>query len=86
MDFIQVIGLVAGICTASSMIPQLVTTVKKKKAEQVSLFMFLVLIFGNGLWVYYGISKSDIPIIATNALSILLNLAMLFLKLKFNHR
>jgi len=86
MDFIQIIGLIAGICTASSVIPQLVTTIKKKKAEQVSLGMFLVLMFGNGLWVYYGISKADIPIIATNVLSICLNLVMLFLKFKYNRR
>ncbi|MES2826771.1 MAG: SemiSWEET transporter [Bacteroidota bacterium] len=86
MDFLQILGLTAGICTASSMIPQLVTTVKKKKAEQVSLLMFLVLMLGNGLWLYYGIAKSDIPIMATNILSILLNIAMLVLKLRYNKR
>lgn len=79
----QIVGLVAGICTSSSIIPQLVTTIKKKKAEQVSLVMFLVLMLGNGLWVYYGISKSDIPIVATNILSIILNLVMLFFKIKY---
>lgn len=86
MDLIQIIGLAAGICTSSSIIPQLVTTIKKKKAEQVSLAMFLILMLGNALWVYYGITKSDIPIITTSFLSILLNMAMLVLKVKYKSR
>lgn len=31
MDFEQLIGLTAGICTSSSIIPQMVTTIKKKE-------------------------------------------------------
>jgi MtN3 and saliva related transmembrane protein len=83
MDFIEILGIVAGVCTSSSVIPQLIKTVKEKKADDVSLVMFIVLITGNSLWVYYGIDKSDVPIIATNILSILLNCAMLFLKFKY---
>jgi len=83
MGFIEILGIVAGICTSSSIIPQLITTAKKKKAEDVSVFMFIVLMAGNTLWVYYGFSKSDIPIIATNFLSLGLNIAMLILKYKY---
>jgi MtN3 and saliva related transmembrane protein len=83
MDFIEGVGLLAGICTSSAVIPQLVTTVKKKKASEVSTLMFIVLLTGNALWVYYGIDKKDIPIIATNIFTICLNIAMLFLKYKY---
>ena len=83
MDFIEGLGLTAGICTSSSVIPQLITTIKQKKASEVSTFMFLVLLVGNGLWVYYGVDKEDIPIISTNIFSLLLNIAMLFLKFKY---
>jgi len=85
MEFIDVLGLVAGICTTSSIIPQIVKTVKKKKAEEVSLFMFVVLMVGNSLWVYYGFSKSDFAITSTNLLSIGLNLTMLVLKFIYRH-
>lgn len=83
MDFIEGLGLVAGICTSSSLIPQLVTTIKKKKASEVSMFMFIVLLTGNALWVYYGIDKKDVPIISTNIFSIGLNVTMLILKYKY---
>jgi len=83
MDFIEGVGLLAGICTSSAVIPQLVTTVKKKKASEVSTLMFIVLMTGNALWVYYGIDKKDVPIIATNIFTVCLNVAMLFLKYKY---
>jgi MtN3 and saliva related transmembrane protein len=83
MDFIEILGLVAGICTSSAVVPQLVTTVKKKKASEVSIWMFIVLLTGNALWVYYGFDKQDVPIISTNIFTICLNTAMLFLKYKY---
>ena len=85
MEFIEGVGLLAGICTSSAVIPQLVTTVKKKKASEVSTLMFIVLMTGNALWVYYGIDKKDVPIIATNIFTVCLNIAMLFLKYKYKN-
>jgi MtN3 and saliva related transmembrane protein len=83
MDFIEGLGLAAGICTSSAIIPQLVTTIKKKTASEVSAWMFIVLLTGNALWVYYGIDKKDIPIISTNIFTLLLNVTMLILKFKY---
>jgi MtN3 and saliva related transmembrane protein len=86
MDFLEGLGLAAGICTSSAVIPQLVTTIKKKKASDVSTAMYIVLLTGNALWVYYGLEKKDVPIISTNLFTIGLNIAMLFLKYKYKHR
>jgi MtN3 and saliva related transmembrane protein len=83
MEFIDGLGLVAGICTSSAVVPQLVTTIKKKKAGEVSTAMFIALLTGNALWVYYGFAKDDIPIISTNLFTICLNIVMLFLKYKY---
>lgn len=86
MDFIQLLGLAAGICTSSSVIPQLIKTIKEKKASDISWFMFIILIVGNAMWVYYGISRKDIPIISTNIFSLILNIAMLFCKWKYRKK
>ncbi|HEX3383558.1 MAG TPA: SemiSWEET transporter [Mucilaginibacter sp.] len=83
MSSLELIGLAAGICTASSIIPQVIKSIQTKKAGDISWFMFIVLLTGNSLWVYYGASKSDVPIIATNILSVLLNITMLVLKFKY---
>lgn len=66
------------------MIPQVVKTIKEKNAENISLFMVIILILGTGTWTYYGTLKDDMPIIVTNAFSCLVNCLMLFCKIKFN--
>jgi MtN3 and saliva related transmembrane protein len=86
MKFIDVLGLVAGVCTSSSLVPQIVTTLKKKKAGEVSILMFIVMLTGNALWIYYGFDKSDIAIISTNFLALSLNIVMLILKFKFREK
>jgi MtN3 and saliva related transmembrane protein len=83
MAFIDILGIVAGLCTSSSLIPQIVTTLKKKKAGEVSIFMFIVMMTGNALWIYYGFDKSDIAIISTNVLALALNVVMLILKFRY---
>ncbi|MBE7169865.1 MAG: SemiSWEET transporter [Williamsia sp.] len=79
----QVIGLVAGFLTSVSMLPQLIKTLKEKKAGDVSFFMLIVLISGVSLWIYYGVLKDDKPIIITNCISVVLNVAVASLKLKY---
>jgi MtN3 and saliva related transmembrane protein len=86
MDWTQVIGLTAGVCTATSLIPQVVKTIKEKKAEDVSLVMLLVLGTGIILWVVYGIRKNDLPIIATNAFSLLVNITMVILGIRYKKK
>ncbi len=83
MAFIEILGLVAGLCTSSASIPQIVTTVKTKKAQDISPFMFIVMLTGNALWTYYGVNKSDLPIILTNVLAVMLDIVMLVLKYKY---
>lgn len=83
MNWIKIIGLVAGLCTATSLLPQVIKTFKEKKAEQVSLFMLIVLLAGQILWIVYGVAKSDIPIIATNSFSLLVDILMIVLRIKF---
>lgn len=80
----EIIGLVAGILTSSSMIPQVVKTIKMKEAKDISVIMFIALMAGTGLWCYYGIIKNDMPIIITNGFSCSLNGFMLLLKIKYS--
>lgn len=84
MDWTQIIGLFAGICTASSLLPQLIKTIKEKKAEEISLVMLIVLIVGVGTWIVYGVMRNDLPIIITNGFSLLLNIIMIVLRIKYS--
>jgi MtN3 and saliva related transmembrane protein len=86
MEFIEIPGLAAGICTSSAALPRVVTTVKTKQAEDVSPFMFTVMLTGNYLWIYYGFRKSDLPIILTHFVPIALDTKTLILKYKYRRR
>lgn len=85
MNWTQLIGIAAGICTASSLLPQVIKTFKAKKADDVSLVMLLVLLTGVALWIVYGIKREDLPIIVTNSFSLLVNLVMIFLRMKYKN-
>ena len=79
----KIVGLIAGVLTASSLLPQVFKTIKTKEAEDVAPFMFWMLITGTGLWAYYGILRDDMPIIITNAFSFSLNILMLILRKRY---
>ena len=83
MDSTQIIGIAAGIFTATSLLPQVIKTLKEKKAEDVSLLMLLVLQAGLILWVIYGFKREDMPIIITNCFSLLVNITMVILRIRY---
>jgi MtN3 and saliva related transmembrane protein len=86
MDKTQVIGIVAGVFTATSMLPQLIKVIKEKKAGDISLLMLVVLLTGISLWIVYGVLKKDWPIIGTNAFSLLINIFMIIYGIKYKKR
>lgn len=86
LEWTDVLGLIAGICTTAAVIPQIKKAWDTKKVKDVSPGMFIVLIFGVFLWVIYGITQKDIPIIATNGVSLGLNGLMLYLMLRYREK
>lgn len=72
-----IIGIIAGILTSISMVPQLIKIIKEKEVKNISWGMITVLLIGVTLWVFYGILKLEWPIILSNAFSVLVNLTLL---------
>lgn len=70
----NIVGSAAGILTSVSMIPQLIKVLKEKNVEDLSAGMLIVLISGLSLWVWYGIMKTEWPIILSNAFAVMVNL------------
>lgn len=79
----EIIGIAAGVCTAISLLPQIIKVIREKKTEDISIFYLLVLLLGLGLWTYYGFLKDDLPIIATNMFSMVLNITMIGLGIHY---
>ncbi|TBW29934.1 SemiSWEET family sugar transporter [Gramella sp. KN1008] len=82
----EILGLVAGVCTTIAVIPQIKKAWKTKKVRDVSPGMFGILMLGVGLWVVYGIMQNDLPIIATNGVSLGLNSVMMYLMIRYREK
>jgi MtN3 and saliva related transmembrane protein len=79
----QWIGILAGVLTAVSLIPQIVKIVKEKKSEDISFVYLSILLAGLGLWIVYGVLRNDVPVIATNVVSVVINLVTVFVGMKY---
>ena len=86
MDLKLVIGLVAGILTSSATLPQIIKVFRDKEANSISPLMYFVMLSGNLLWSYYGFMLEEIPIIATNIFSALLDTTMIVLNYKYSKK
>ena len=82
-DYSLYVGIAAGICTAISLLPQLIRIIKTKKADDISYFMLFILLVGLAGWIWYGILKKDYPIIITNGFSLMTNLVIIVLSVRY---
>ena len=82
-DYTEIVGLAAGICTSTSLLPQLFKLIKHKKAEDISLFYLIILFIGLGLWIWYGVLREDFPIILTNGFSLVINGIVIVLGIRY---
>jgi MtN3 and saliva related transmembrane protein len=82
----ELIGIAAGVCTAISLLPQLIKIIREKEARNISLFYLVILLAGLLLWIWYGILREDLPIIVTNVTSIVLNVAIIILGIRYKRK
>jgi MtN3 and saliva related transmembrane protein len=79
---VTVLGLVAAFLTTVSFVPQVLRTWATRSTKDISLAMFIAYTAGIALWLVYGIFLRDIPIIASNAVTLVLAATILGLKLR----
>jgi len=80
---IKLLGFAAATCTTLAFAAQFVKVWRTRSTEDISLGMFLVLVLGAALWLLYGLLSGDAPLIASNAITLVLAGAILFMKLKY---
>ncbi|HJU06762.1 MAG TPA: SemiSWEET transporter [Nitrospiraceae bacterium] len=78
-----IVGLLAGTLTTIAFLPQFIKTWKSRSAKDLSLGMFAAYSTGVLLWLVYGFLIDSMPIILTNAVTLILACANLGLKLKY---
>ncbi|MEI6444379.1 MAG: SemiSWEET transporter [Nostocales cyanobacterium ELA583] len=83
MNFITILGLVAGALTTIAFLPQMFQIWRTKSARDVSYVMLIVFMSGLFLWLIYGIILGALPVILANGVTLFFNLIILWLKIKY---
>jgi MtN3 and saliva related transmembrane protein len=84
MGFITLLGLVAGVLTTTSFIPQLLKIRRTRSADDISTGMFVAFCIGVTLWLIYGALNRDIAIIVSNFVTLVLAMTVLVLKIRYS--
>ena len=80
---IEFYGYFAAILTTLAFLPQLIKTLKTKKAEDVSLITLIMFLTGVLSWIIYGYKISSTPILIANIITFILNSLILIFKITF---
>ncbi|MCM1988431.1 SemiSWEET transporter [Oceanirhabdus seepicola] len=80
---IEYVGLLAALLTTVSFLPQAIKVIKEKNTTGISLGMYSMFTVGVFLWLIYGISRSDFPVIIANATTFVFAGTILTMKIKY---
>ncbi|MEZ5960836.1 MAG: SemiSWEET transporter [Hyphomonadaceae bacterium] len=80
---INTFGVIAGLCSMTSFIPQITKIVTERDASSVSLRMYAVTTVGFACWTTYGALSGSWPVTSANAVCLVLVVTILILRLRF---
>jgi MtN3 and saliva related transmembrane protein len=82
---INTFGVIAGLCSMASFVPQIIKIVRERDASGISLRMYAVTTFGFICWTIYGALSGSWPVTLSNAICLVLVVIILFLRLRFSN-
>lgn len=82
MKKVEILGIIAGICTTSAFVPQVYTlwSMRPTPAVAISLPMYIFFTIGVLLWAIYGIKVKSFSIIIVNSITSVLAFSILIYK------
>ena len=83
MDKVELIGFVAGILLAVSLVPQVIKSWQTRSTKDMALSWSLINISGEILWIIYGVYLDSSALVVMSSIALVMNIFMVALKLKF---
>lgn len=80
---IEWIGAAAATITTLCWVPQAIKVIRTRETKAISLIMYLMLTVGIALWLVYGLLIGSWPLIGANAVTFVLTVLILAMKLRF---
>jgi MtN3 and saliva related transmembrane protein len=82
-ELIDSLGWIAGTLTTIAFFPQVLKTWRSKSAKDVSLVMMVTFCIGVFLWLVYGLAIQALPVVACNAVTLILAVLIVILKIRY---
>ena len=82
MATVEFIGYFAAFCTTLAFLPQAYKSIRHRDTKSLSLGMYVLFTIGIAFWLTYGVLRGDYAIIAANAVTIVISLAILITKIR----
>ena len=83
---IESIGFAAAFLTTAAFVPQLIRVIQLRSAREISLGTFCLMSLGTFFWLLYGLFSGSKPVIASNSVTLILSVAILILKLRYDRK
>jgi MtN3 and saliva related transmembrane protein len=77
------VSAVAATLTTAAFVPQAMHILRHKETRAISLFMYVSFATGVALWLLFGAMIGNWPIMVSNAITLMLALAIIAMKLKY---
>jgi MtN3 and saliva related transmembrane protein len=81
--FIDIIGYTAGALVIGSMIPQIIKSWKTKSTKDISVFRYIIYIFGIIFSMIYSLMIKSLPMMISNSVALIFAFSIFYLKLNY---
>lgn len=79
----EIVGFIAGILVASSLLPQVIKSWKSKSTQDISLGWSITSLAGQIMWIIYGLLIASYSLVIMSGITLLMALSVFYLKLKY---
>ncbi|MBM3617644.1 MAG: glutathione synthetase [Alphaproteobacteria bacterium] len=79
---VEILGFIAAFCTTVSFLPQAIKIIRTRNTDGISLWMYIIFSLGLVCWLGYGLLTDNTPVIAANAVTLVLSLTILGMKIR----
>jgi MtN3 and saliva related transmembrane protein len=81
MEIFQLIGYIAGLIIAVSLMPQVIKAWRTKSTKDISILWNIIYVFGLLLFLIYGFGINQIPILVAGTIEISLAISLIIAKM-----
>ncbi|MFM1807025.1 MAG: hypothetical protein RL212_1284 [Pseudomonadota bacterium] len=81
MNLEAILGYTAAVLTTLSFLPQAIRIYRTKNTDAISFWMYSIFSAGVFLWLIYGVLIQAWPVVIANAITLLLSLWILWMKI-----